>query len=566
MKNYSIKVVTILSFSIAILLIIVYLLFSNFFALNVMRKKTTDNIVNSVQIIGKKADWNMNKIELCMVKKTVSDEVVSILLKDKRNVQYYIDINKIRDGLNDDVEFMPFTNTMFIYYDKIDCFIMSGDQSDKARLELIGLVQRYTSGERDIWCLVDYKGEKHLMIAYYNELGIYAGALISVKSILSEWENMNVIGFGKSQYFTMNNNRCIESAGDTKSNREIFENNLKDSSEEEKVKWYGKSLAVRYDMAIGDYQIYIVIDSDYGTTMYTGVWVLILMVPLLVFLAFVIYYFVVDVLLIKPLKNALTSMSGTLGQENIVLPEVESFSEVNRMMKMFNATINNLHDLKIGLYEKKIENEKAKMRILQSQINPHMFMNSMAIINSMAQFKTEESVDVICTLTKYLAEYFRFIIESDHDFIPIEDEIRNTENYLKIQKIRYPDLFTFSVEADNCGGVEIPPLTLQPIVENSIRHGFNGRDDFSVNVSCLKKENTLTVRISDNGIGFDDESLEMIRSGRDIDINQKRHFGIKNVYDLLKLAYNGEVAMNVYNNGGAVVEFVISDVSERTEN
>lgn len=566
MKNYSIKVVTILSFSIAILLIIVYLLFSNFFALNVMRKKTTDNIVNSVQIIGKKADWNMNKIELCMVKKTVSDEVVSVLLKDKRNVQYYIDINKIRDGLNDDVEFMPFTNTMFIYYDKIDCFIMSGDQSDKARLELTGLVQRYTSGERDIWRLVDYNGEKHLMIAYYNELGIYAGALISVKDILSEWENMNVIGFGKSQYFTTNNNRCIESAGDTKSNREIFEKNLKDSSKAENVKWYGKSLAVRYDMAIGDYSIYIVIDSDYGTTMYTGVWVLILMVPLLVFLAFVIYYFVVDVLLIKPLKNALTSMSGMLGQENIVLSEVESFSEVNRIMKMFNATINNLHDLKIGLYEKKIENEKAKMRLLQSQINPHMFMNSMAIINSMAQFKTEESVDVICTLTKYLAEYFRFIIESDHDFIPIEDEIRNTENYLKIQKIRYPDLFDFSVKAENCGTVEIPPLTLQPIVENSIRHGFNGRDEFFVDVSCSRKENTLTICISDNGIGFAQASLEMIRSGRDIDINQKRHFGIKNVYDLLKLAYNGEVVMNVYNNGGAVVEFVISDVSERGEN
>lgn len=558
MKDYSIRAITILSFSGGILLILIYLLFSNFFALNVMREKTADNIQNSVQIIGKRTDQNMNKIELCMIEKTISGEVLSVLGREQKDTQYYIELNKIRDGLNDDMNFQPFAGTMFLYYDQIDEIVLSGDQNIQTQAETRELIRAYAAGA-DIWKLVDYGGKKHLMLMYHNELGVYAGALVSVESILQEWENLSVIGYGKPQYFTCKDNQCIESSGNSAENDSAFQKALaafaQDGSGD--VQWHGQSLFVKYNMAAGDYQIYIAVDPAYGATLYAGLWVLVLVLPVLAVLAFGMYYFIVNILLLKPLKRAFSNIYTEMEKESIALPDVKSFSEVNRVVNMFNAILRDVHDLKIGLYEKKIENERAKMRLLQSQINPHMFMNSLAIINSMSRVNMPESKEVIHQLTQYLSAYFRFMLESDQDLIALTAEIENTENYLKIQCIRYPGKFQYKIETENCENVQLPPLTLQPIVENSIKHGFGGEERFIIQISCRAAENVLTVRICDNGVGFSAESLEMIQSGGDTDIHQKRHFGIKNVYDLLKLAYPNGVEMRCYNDGGAVVEFTI---------
>lgn len=559
MRDFSIKAVTTLSFLGAILLIIVYLLFSHLFALNAMREKTTDNVNNSVQIIGKRVDQNIKKIELCMVEKTISSDVVSVLTQDKKDLQYYIQLNRIRDGLNDDVKFLTFNSTLFIYYNAFDEIVMSGDQSNSLQQELRDLIYTYKTTEEGIWKVMDFSGEKYLMLMYYNELGVYAGALISIESILQEWENLNVIGFGKSQYFTKRDNGYVESSQNTDENEAVFRKATENSAETiEKEVWYGKNLIVKYNMLAGDYHVYIVVDSKYGAALYTGTWVFLLIIPILALIAFLIYYFVVNTLLMKPLQRVFSNIYTEMEKESIALPDIRGFSEVKRVVNMFNNILQNLHDVKIGLYEKKLENERAKMRILQSQINPHMFMNSMAIINSMSKFKTDESAEVICSLTKYMSEYFRFILESDHDFIDFDSEIKSTENYLKIQSIRYPELFHFNIEASNCSGIKIPPLMLQPIVENSVKHGFNGYENFTVNIDCSVCGEKLVIRVSDNGVGFSEESLQMIEKDCDTDIDNKRHFGIKNVYDLLKLAYPKGVIMKCFNDNGAVVEFTIN--------
>lgn len=559
MKDYSIKTITILSFSGGILLIIIYLLFYNFFSMNVLREKTADNIQNSVQIIGKRTDQNMNKIELCMIEKTISSEVLSVLSRERKDTQYYIELNKIRDGLNNDINFQPFSGTMFLYYDQIDEIVLSGDQNAQAQEETRELIRAYAAAGKDIWEVVDYGGEKHLMLMYHNELGVYAGALVSVESILKEWEDLNVIGFGKSQYFMDRDNRCIASSGNTLENDSVFRKAAAASGQNdgEDVQWHGQGLSVKYNMAVSDYRIYIVVDPEYSAALYSGLWVLVLVLPVLAVLAFAMYYLIVNILLLKPLKHAFSNIYTEMEKESIALPDVRSFSEVNRVVNMFNAVLRNLHDVKIGLYEKKIENERAKMRLLQSQINPHMFMNSLAIIDSMSRVDTPESKEVIHQLTRYLSAYFRFMLESDRDLIDLTAEVENTENYLKIQSIRYPGKFSYKIEVENCENVQLPPLTLQPIVENSIKHGFGGAAHFMIQISCWVRDGVLKVRIRDNGAGFSSESLEMIQNGGDMDIHHKRHFGIKNVYGLLKLAYPQGVEMRCYNDGGAVVEFMI---------
>lgn len=560
MKEYSIKFVIILSFCMAIILFVAYLLCSNLYAMHAMRIKTTDNIETAINIIGRKNDQRMGRIEQYVVEKSISGDVISLLMMASKNVQFYLEANEIRNEINKDIKLEPLIGMLFICFDNLDQIIMSGNQNTASQDELTQLIHQYINRtSTEIWQAVEYQGEKHLMIVYYNELGAYTGAMVYADEILNEWESLNVIGVEKAQYMTEANSSFISSINIMSDSDEIFKKASKDFSADshETMNWYGNYLAVRYSMAIGDFQTYIVIDTQYIMKTYNDLWILLLVIPLLALVAFAVYYYVVNILLLKPLRGTFDNMYITMKKEDILLPDIQRFSEVNRVVKMFNVIIESIQNLKISLYEKQLENERTKMKMLQSQINPHMFMNSLAIINSMSQMKTEESLQVVRELTKYLSAYFRFILDSKEDFVDINAEIKNTETYLEIQRIRYPDAFDFCITETGCEGISVPPLILQPLIENSIKHGFKVTEKMMVYVDCSVDGEMMTIKIRDNGIGFSKESLEMICKKQDTDANQQIHFGIRNVETRLQLMYPLGATLRCFNDCGAVIEIKI---------
>ncbi|MEZ5195600.1 MAG: histidine kinase [Bacteroidales bacterium] len=144
-----------------------------------------------------------------------------------------------------------------------------------------------------------------------------------------------------------------------------------------------------------------------------------------------------------------------------------------------------------------------KQRLFRSQMNPHFIFNSLASIQN--SIINEEPIKA----SKYLAKFsklVRNILDSSvEEFIPLEEEVNTIENYLALQKIRFPEKFDYSIEVDEAIDAEtirIPPMLAQPFIENAIEHGIKLKDSKgNIQVHFRLQNEMLVLEIEDDGIG-----------------------------------------------------------------
>jgi len=143
------------------------------------------------------------------------------------------------------------------------------------------------------------------------------------------------------------------------------------------------------------------------------------------------------------------------------------------------------------------------LKSLRAQMNPHFIFNALNSVNSFISKNDELNAN------KYLARFSRLIRSilenSDHDFIPLSNEIELLQSYLELENIRFADKFKYSFEVDkniNPDEFRIPPMLIQPYIENAVWHGLRYKEkDGFLKVEIKKEESQLKVEVIDNGIG-----------------------------------------------------------------
>ncbi|MBN2173467.1 MAG: histidine kinase [Bacteroidales bacterium] len=144
-----------------------------------------------------------------------------------------------------------------------------------------------------------------------------------------------------------------------------------------------------------------------------------------------------------------------------------------------------------------------QQRLLRTQMNPHFIFNSLASIqNSIINEEPHKA-------SKYLARFsklVRHILDSSvEEFVPLEQEISTIENYLELQKIRFPEKFDYTIEVDerlDTESAQIPPMLAQPFIENAIEHGVKHKESKgNINVRFKLKEGMIELEVEDDGIG-----------------------------------------------------------------
>jgi len=154
----------------------------------------------------------------------------------------------------------------------------------------------------------------------------------------------------------------------------------------------------------------------------------------------------------------------------------------------------------------KSDNQRLNMeqKLLQAQLNPHFIFNAIANLQGLvASGHIDESV-------KYLKSFsglLRSILEQNRkDFIEIEEEIASLNNYIQLQQMRYAGAFDYKITVDNdldLNETLIPPMLIQPFVENAIEHGFrNISHKGFLNIAFKTKDNCLLIEVDDNGSGL----------------------------------------------------------------
>ena len=187
----------------------------------------------------------------------------------------------------------------------------------------------------------------------------------------------------------------------------------------------------------------------------------------------------------------------------------------------------------------------SELKALQAQINPHFLYNTLDSIKWLAKLNHVPQISVIVT---QLGKLLRSSINTDNDLITVEESIVNIQSYLAIQKIRYSDKFETLMEiAPEILQYQIPKLILQPIVENAIIHGLEGKKDKGrLIIRGVLAEDDLIFEVIDNGVGMRPEKEAALNAGEDLRSSLFVHsIGIQNVNRRIKLYYGPDYQVTI---------------------
>lgn len=246
--------------------------------------------------------------------------------------------------------------------------------------------------------------------------------------------------------------------------------------------------------------------------------------------------------------------------------EVEKNDEIGFLIKSFNKMTFRLNELINKTYKLEIREKEAQFKALQAQISPHFLYNALDTINwsliENGDFKTSSTLGA-------LSEILRYSIDDFEKNVSINKEIKQVENYLKIQKSRFEDRFNYSVNIEE--GIlneKIPKLLLQPLVENAVVHGVeNFKTGGIIKVNGYSIGNKIIIEISDNGIGINSSKLKELnrRFNEKIQDNNKyktSHIGLLNVNERIKLVYGNEYCMEIKSevNKGTIIHLKLGKI------
>lgn len=183
---------------------------------------------------------------------------------------------------------------------------------------------------------------------------------------------------------------------------------------------------------------------------------------------------------------------------------------------------------------------RAEIRRLQSQINPHFLFNSLNTITSFCRTDPEKARELILEFSRYL----RKNIEGNRDFIRIAEELQQIKSYLSLEQARFGGQIEAHVDIEEgCEEWPIPPLIIQPLVENAIKHGLLGQDNAgSIQVEITRHKGELHISVQDDGIGIEPKLVDhLLRKNRLEDHNGG--IGIKNINQRLEQIYGPQYRM-----------------------
>ena len=197
-----------------------------------------------------------------------------------------------------------------------------------------------------------------------------------------------------------------------------------------------------------------------------------------------------------------------------------------------------------GNKEKKKANKLLLLKSLRTQMNPHFIFNSLNSVNSFISQSDERSAN------KYLSEFsrlMRMVLEnSKHDFVSLTSELKTLELYLRLEHLRFEDKFDFQfdVKVESSDEVKVPPMLIQPYIENAVWHGLRYKEKKGMlKVECTESERRLLWIIQDNGIGRS-RSKELKTKHQ----SEGKSTGMKNTEErlrIIKQLYNQDISLSV---------------------
>ncbi|KLE15497.1 histidine kinase [Clostridium sp. C8] len=227
-----------------------------------------------------------------------------------------------------------------------------------------------------------------------------------------------------------------------------------------------------------------------------------------------------------------------------------------------NAYNNMLIDIKNLIESNKEEvalRMQSEIKQLEAQFNPHFLFNTLETIRIMIKLDKNIAGNIIINLSSIL----RYGINNEIHSVKLKDDIEYINNYLEILKYRFGNKLQFNIEIEE-EALEcvVPKLILQPIIENSIKYGFEKKAMLNIKITSEIEESKISILIRDNGIGISKEKMNYLNNILNKKNNDTDSIGLYNVHKRIKLIYGEEYGINIQSNEGegTLVKIILPNI------
>lgn len=369
------------------------------------------------------------------------------------------------------------------------------------------------------------------------------------KTFTSIYKDM---GLGKTgRYFICDNKGIVVSSADKSEilkpigNHELLKHVLDYENKSNIIKVDGKKMVlITYVFPKLNWQLVGVVPLSELTEESAKINAVIILVGFICMVTAVFLSNILSSTITKPLYRLMTEV-GELELENLnAITHVDAKDDIGMLADNFNVMKRRIGDLMSNVILQQEKQRRYELKLLQEQIKPHFLYNSLQLIYSMIEMDKKEQAT---KATKSLADFYRIALSSGNEIISISQEIKNVEDYLFIQKMRYDHIFSYQIMVPGeLVKYKIMKLTLQPIVENCIKHGFESKQGDAekyIQIKAEIKHDMIIIEITDNGIGIRPEKIQQLFDKENV--NNMDSFGLKNIDERIKLFYGENYGLHI---------------------
>lgn len=247
----------------------------------------------------------------------------------------------------------------------------------------------------------------------------------------------------------------------------------------------------------------------------------------------------------KPLLTLVKSFRRMENGDLDVNIQHESKDELGYLYGRFNQMVTNLGSLIDQVYKQKIMTQRAELKQLQSQINPHFLYNSFFILRTMAKIGDVERIGQFVT---QLGEYFQFVTRNASDEVLLKQEIHHARMYTEIQELRFSRRIRVQFDAlpRDIEQVSVPRLIVQPIIENAFEHSLEQmKRSGCIRIRFELEEAEIRIIVEDNGDSLTDETLERITDTLDNGDEHAETTGLVNIHRRVKMTFGEAFGLRI---------------------
>ena len=512
----------------------VTLLWSNIYTLQNTYKMTAMTYQSALDLFMKDVDQELDSIATYM--NTYSDTADAQKFCYMKEDDYFSRLS-VKESLYDVMQLEKYVSGLYVY-SKVNDYMISIRENGRSTFQEKEQIIDYVKKEENqkqltnyTWQEVEIQGQNYLLYIVWDQGRCY-GAWCRTQDIIKS-AKQNIQDEYAKVYLT---------------DQEAVKNNLIGSSFKN---WSNKSIIIKLQRALWknfDGLIAILLIFSAGC-----IGMLILLIHNM------------QKYLVKPVQSLVRSIrkigEGNLDEEN----ETEGYvAELKEIGDNLNSMTKSIQNLKIAVYEEKLEKKDAVIQLQNAQIKPHFMLNVINNIYSMASVGDLELIKKCC---RYLADYMRYVFSQKELICTVEEEFIHIQEYIRLQELRFCDDVVCNLSLEpQIMQAKIPTMGIMTLVENTFKHGMGEEAGLIITIEgfyTLEGE-CVHIRIMDNGPGFPEEIINALNSGEKIESDRKK-IGIQNSIERFEELYGETFKINVSNTPQTTVELIFPLRAEKNE-